>query len=96
MNEISKKKQNSDSSTEKTYYNINSFRGLKMDKTKPTNEIKIKNNSNLTTRFFEMNKYNNNNKDNSNDKLRTANRNKIISNKMHENNITVDKNKTNK
>jgi hypothetical protein len=94
MNEISKKKQNSDSSTEKTYYNINSFRELKMDKTKQANEIKIKNNINLTSRFFEMNKYNN--KDNNNDKLRTTCKNKIISNKMQDNNITMDKNKTNK
>ena len=101
MNDISKKKPNSDSSSEKTYYNINSFRGLKINKTKQTNEIKINNHNNLTSRIFEMNKNNNSNYYNNNkenEKSRTASKNKIISNKMQVNSIcnTVEKNKLNK
>jgi len=94
---ISKKKQNSDSSAEKTYYNINSFRGLKLklDKAKQTNEIKINNYNNLTSRYLDMN--NNISKNNKeNEKSRTISRNKIISNKMQANCNTVERNKTNK
>lgn len=91
MNDISKKKQSSDSSAEKTYYNINSFRGLKIDKSKQANEVKINNNNNLTSRFFEIN---NNNREN--EKSRTISKNKIISNKMQANSNTVERNKTNK
>lgn len=104
MNDLSKKKQSSDSSAEKTYYNMNSFRGLKIDKKKPSNEIIINTNNyhNLTSRLLESNNYGKNTTTHKSyqmshdkEKSRTISKNKIINNKIQANN-TIEKNKTNK
>lgn len=76
MSELSKKKKVLDYTGEKPLYNINSFRGLNMERNKQNNEIKI-NNSNLTSRIiFEIN----NNKQI--DRARTISKNKLIENKI--------------
>lgn len=75
MNEISKKKQIIGNTSDRPLYNINSFRGLYIDKSKQSNEIKI-NRDNLTSRIiFEI--------DNKlSDKPRATSKNKIIANKI--------------
>lgn len=91
MNDLSKKKQSSDSSAEKTYYNMNSFRGLKIDNRKQSNEIKINANNfqNLTSRIFET-KLNQ-----EKEKSRTISKNKIITEKTQANiNNTNEKNRS--
>lgn len=76
MSELSKKKNAFENAIDKPSYNINSFRGLNMDRNKQNNEIKI-NNNNLTSRIiFELN----NNKHA--EKARTISKNKVIENKM--------------
>ena len=76
MNDLSKKKNILENTGEKPIYNINSFRGLNMDRNKQNNEIKI-NNNNLTSRIiFEIN-------NRQLDKSRTTSKNnKIIANKI--------------
>lgn len=75
MNELSKKKYSIENSNEKPLYSINSFRGLYLDKSKPSNNIKI-NKDNLTSRIImEIN-------NKLSDKSRTSSNNKIIANKI--------------
>ncbi len=74
MNELAKKKNVLDNTAEKPFYNINSFRGLNMDRNKQSNEIKV-NKNNLTSRIFEIN-------NKQLEKARTISKNKIIANKM--------------
>jgi len=85
MSDISKKKIILENTAEKTFYNINSFRGLKIDRNKQNKEIKI-NNNNLTSRIiFELNCKHT-------EKARTTSKNKIIANKM----LTTSKNEKSK
>lgn len=85
MSEISRKKNLIENTGEKTFYNINSFRGLNMDRNKQNNEIKI-NNNNLSSRIiFELNYKHT-------EKARTTSKNKIIANKM----LTTSKNEKSK
>jgi len=84
MSEFTTKKKALENTGEKPFYNINSFRGLNMDRNKQSNKIKI-NNNNLTSRIiFEIN----NNKQQQTDRARTISKNKTIENKM----LTATKN----
>jgi len=75
MSELSKNKNAFENTGEKPFYDINSFRGLRIERNKHNNEIKI-NNNNLTSRIiFEVN-------NKPIDKARTISKNKLIENKM--------------
>jgi len=75
MNELSKKRQIIENTGEKAIYNINSFRGLYLDKSKQPNKIEI-NRDNLTSRNnLEI-------KNTITEKSKTISKNKIIANKI--------------